>query len=246
MKITSKQNEIIKLVASLKDKKNREAQNLAVLEGIKIIKQALKNGVNFKYIFYVSNDSVFNQIKCEKFEVTQDIIAHISSTVTPQSVVAVICTQSLEFALPTSNFILLDNIQNPDNAGAIFRSAVAFNYNQIYLYNCTDEYNTKTIRASMGNQFAARIYKVGIEQLKLLQKFNLIIADMNGTDIKSAKISEKIFGLVIGNEGNGISTEIQALASKIVSIKMHNNVESLNASVSAGILMYELQNSQQK
>ena len=138
---------------------------------------------------------------------------------------------------------MLDNIQNPDNMGAIIRTAVATNFNKIYLINCVDIYNEKVIRASMGTLFKVEFIDTNYQQIANLAKSNKIYyADMGGESVFNIKQFEKNLGLVIGNEGNGISKEIKDITNNKLSIPMSNGVESLNASVSAGILMYHISN----
>ena len=140
------------------------------------------------------------------------------------------------------NILLLDNLQDPGNLGCIIRSACAFNFKTIILSNtCVDLYNPKVIRATEGMLFHVNIIRGNLlDIIKNLSKdYLLVTTDVcNGKDIKTLKY--KNIAIVIGNEGSGVSEEVSSLCQEKVNIKMTNVCESLNASVSASILMYEV------
>lgn len=141
----------------------------------------------------------------------------------------------------SQNVLVLDKIQNPDNLGAIIRSAVATNFVTIYAIESVDLYNEKTLRSSMGNVFKVNFIKTDYQHINsLLKGYQVCIADMQGENIFKLNSLQKNVALVIGNEGNGVSEQMRKLCNKKISIPMQNNVESLNASVSAGIIMYQI------
>ena len=140
---------------------------------------------------------------------------------------------------PQGKSLLLDGVSDPGNLGTIIRTANAAGYADIYLRNCADPFSPKCVRASMSGVFFVRLH-IGAEAvLAALRGMPLICADMRGEDV-FAFDPPPVFCLVIGNEGNGVSAEVRALCGYTVKIPMRPTCESLNAGVSAGILMYEL------
>ena len=124
--------------------------------------------------------------------------------------------------------------------GAVIRTAAAAGYREIYLAGCADPYSPKSVRASMSGVFYTRLMGGSREEiLRVLGGVPLIAADMDGEDVFPF-VPPQTFCLCIGNEGNGLSDEVRGRAAFTVAIPMEGKVESLNAAVSAGILMYEL------
>ena len=166
----------------------------------------------------------------------------ISTQVTGAKIIAV-CHQIDKSDL-SDKIIVLDRLQDPGNLGTIIRSAVAFNFNTIVLSNDTvDIYNPKVVRSSEGMIFNINIIRSDIKEfLKNLDKSYLKVTTNveNGENIRNMKIDK--CALVIGNEGAGVSKEVASLCDKTVKINMNSNCESLNASVCASILMYEVEN----
>ena len=142
--------------------------------------------------------------------------------------------------------LILDHIQDPGNLGTIIRSAVAFNIDTIVLSKDTvDLYNPKVVRSNQGMMFHINIIsRDPIKFINDLKKKDYKIIGTkvtNGKDVKDARIYSH-FALVIGNEGQGISNDIDNLCDEYLYIKMNENCESLNAGVAASILLYEINN----
>lgn len=235
MEITSSNNDKIKYLVKLKEKKYRDKENLFLIEDMHLIKEALKNNLVNEII---TTDN--NEYDVKTYRVTDKIMKLLSSQVTSAKVIAV--CKTIEERPIGDKLIILDNLQDPGNLGTIIRSAVAFNFTDIILSDTSvDLYNPKVIRASEGMIFNINVIRTNINDfLQNLDKSYLKVSTnvRSGTDIRSIK-SKKI-ALVIGNEGNGVSKEINDLCDEFVYIKMNNNCESLNAGVSASILMYEI------
>ncbi len=241
--ITSKQNSLIKAIRSLSDKKFRDALGLYVVENVKAVKEVLDLKLRVKAI--VGTEKGFNAIDnlSDNFElVSEDIFKYISSEVTPQGVLAVIEKPENCLQPPKNSCLLLDGVADPSNVGAILRTAVASGYSEIYMTNdSADAYSPKAVRSSMSGVFRAKIMRGELSELLGVINLPIVVADMGGENVFNAKIEGK-FCLVIGNEGRGVSQALKNKADKTVSIPMLNGMESLNASVSAGILMYNLNN----
>ena len=138
--------------------------------------------------------------------------------------------------------MLLDGVADPANVGAIIRTAVAAGYEELYLVDCADAFSPKSVRASMSGVFFAKLMQGTREELlAALEGVSLIAADMNGENVFTFRAPEK-YCLCIGSEANGLSDRLRAAASYTVKIPMDARTESLNAAVSAGILMYLLAN----
>ncbi len=237
MVITSKYNPLIKEIAKLSDKKYRKICGKYVVEGIKPVRECISAGCTILNIICVEGlESEFENAVI----VSRAVFESVSSEVTPQGVLAVVELPSNKLKVPQDSCILLDRLQDPGNLGTVIRTANAAGYSEIYLINCTDPYSPKAVRASMSGIFFVKVYQGTNEEiLGVLKGIPLICADMDGEDIFSFNSPEK-FCLCIGNEGNGMSQEIMKRARFKVSIPMRETCESLNAAVSAGIVMYHL------
>ena len=230
MKIESLQNKQIIEFNKLKQKKYRDDTGLFLIEGDHLLEEAKKAGKIYKTI---GLDDSYD------YEVTQDILNKLSSQVSKTDQIAVV--KKLDEREIQGNVVILDNIQDPGNLGTIIRSAVAFDIDSVVLsQTCVDLYNDKVIRSSEGNIFHVNILRKNIiDILKELKEkgYTIYSTTVNG----SGKFNnDKKIALVIGNEGMGISSDVLKLCDKNITIPMNKNCESLNASVSASILMYEM------
>ena len=239
--ISSKSNEKIANAKKLFDKKHRDKTGLFLVETIKTIKEAISAGLTPKTIFVTEKKSanIPSQFDKQKVIVSDEVLKHISSVVSPDGIVAIFEKPKQEKKYIGGNFLILDSLQNPDNLGAILRTAAATNFKQIYLINSVDQYNSKTIRASMGNQFKLNIIEIDYNDIKtMFLNAQIYTMDMNGKNLFDIQKFDKNVGFVIGNEGNGISEQMKNIVTNTLKIPMENNVESLNASISASVAMY--------
>ena len=240
--ITSKQNSLIKEIRSLSDKKNRDALGVYVVEGVKPVQEAINLGLSIREVVVAEKmASMVENCPYNVVVVSDDVFKYISEEITPQGALAVVYRPLGDLKAPIGSALLLDGVADPTNVGAIIRTAVASGYTDIYMTEqCADAYSQKAVRCSMSGVFRANVMRASID--KILQVINLpiCVADMNGTNVFELKNDSDVC-LVIGNEGHGVSKQVREKASITVSIPMQNDMESLNASVSAGILMYALQ-----
>ena len=241
MVYSSKQNPLIKEIASLKDKKHRNALGLYIAEGVKMVNEAIENGIEIKYV--VTTETALPLIKptsVETLVVTDSILEYLSEEMTPQGALAVIKIPNQEVKKPNGNAIILDGVSNPGNVGTIIRTANAFGYKDIYLINCADAYSGKTVRSSMSGIYFVNLYKTTYSEIKsVLNGYKIIVADMSGESLDEFKVDGN-FAIVVGNEGNGISKEMFEMADKVVKIPMDEHAESLNVAVASSIMMYKL------
>lgn len=229
----------IKFVRSLELKKNRKREHLFVAEGPKVVGDLLKAGFRPHSIFSTSP-------RQDGQLVTEEELQRISFLQHPQEVLAVFEIPDSEHRPinPNGLSLALDGIQDPGNLGTLMRSAKAFDFNTIFLADGTcDIYNDKVIRSSQGSIFKLNFIQGDkIEFIKSLEKtykvYNTNVR--NGKDIRNVEIKGKV-AIILGNEGYGVSDEINALALDSLFINM-SNMESLNVGVAGSILMYEVAN----
>lgn len=243
MLITSRNNEIIKNIIKLQDKKYRNLNKMFIVEGAKIIKEAYLAGYKIDTILQLhSSNFKIDDSSIKYYEINDMVLNAITTTKSPQDCVAVVKMKE-----ETYNFnikgrsVVLDNVQDPNNVGAIIRSALGADFNNVILLNCADIYDTKTIRSSMGSIFHINILHLTQEEfvLSLNNNADIICCSMEGHNLFQSDIKEDCF-VVIGNEGKGVSSNIRKVCNKIISIPMNSKLESLNASVSAAIVMYTI------
>ncbi len=242
MILTSKNNPLIKETASLKDKKGRKEFGLFLVEGRKMVLECQKSPIEIERVF-VSEDYA-GELPFEEtliVRVSKDVFRFLSDEKTPQGI---LCRARIPNDLiipPQGKCIFLDGVADPGNVGTILRTANAAGYTQVYLSaDCADPYAPKGVRASMSGLFFTRLCRGAREDiLSVLKGTPVIVADMNGENVFEFQ-SPASFTLVIGNEANGISKETHEAATHTVKIPMRETQESLNAAISAGIIMYVL------
>lgn len=238
MLITSVNNDKVKELVKLKDKKYRDNSNSFFVEGQDLCDEAYNSGLLREVYILDGSDNIYDGIPYSY--VSTDVMKKISDMPSITNYFGV-CTKKVENK-PGNRIIILDNIQDPGNLGTIIRSATAFNFDTIVLSSDTvDLYNPKVVRSTKGMLFNINIIVRDLDTyLKELDEYTIYGTDVtNGIDISSEKIPEKL-AIVIGNEGKGISDNVRKYCNKFLYINMSNKCESLNAGVSASILMYEV------
>lgn len=252
--ISSKENEIIKNVKKLKEKKYRDLENKFIVEGIKLVEEAINEEADIKLIVICEeclNDGIISQelrYKIATYEciyVTEKIFDLLSDVKSPQGILAVIGKKNANHHIDYTQDIIiaLDGIQDPGNLGTILRTVDSANLNQIIISkNSADCYNPKVVRSTMGAIYRVNMIEVeNLEEvLKQMQKndFEVVVTALDTKNsIYDIEYKNKV--IVIGNEANGVSKEVQKLADKKVTIPMLGKTESLNASVAASIMIYE-------
>ena len=252
--ITSKDNEIVKHIKKLADKKYRDQNNCYIVEGIKLVEEAIQEDALIQKIVICEESTKTSQIsknlmyeiaKYDCVYVTEKIFKTISQVMTPQGIMAVI-KKNKERPIVKYNediIVALDDIQDPGNLGTILRTVDSVGLKQLIVSKGTvDVYNSKVVRSSMGAIF--RIEVIEVENLKetieMIRRndYNLLVTSLQ-TEESIYDINYKKKVIVIGNEANGVSKEIQDMADQKVKIPMLGKTESLNASVATGIILYE-------
>lgn len=244
MVIVSKNNPFVKEISSLKDKKGRKERGTFLVEGEKMVRECVESGLFVKNIFLREEKADLKEWASEHAAgVTvfgADAFGAISDAKTPQGIAAEVTIPLHSPEPPETRCLLLDGVSDPANVGAIVRTAVAAGYRELYLADCADPYSPKSVRSSMSGVFFAKLMQGSVgEILEALRNVPIVAADMGGEDVFSFVPPGK-FCIAIGNEGNGLSETVRSRAEFTVGIPMERPTESLNAAVSAGIMMYAL------
>ena len=234
--IESLNNEKIKYYTKLNDKKYRKSEKLFIAAGEHLVTEALKKNIVKEILLLNGEENFYGDVTY----VTSDILKKVSDLTNYPKVLA-ICYIKDDLKIE-GNVVALDNIKDPGNLGTIIRSAVAFNYDTILLSEeCVDVYNSKVVRATEGMLFNVNI--VTCDLFSTLLKLKESGYKIYGTDVvngESPAYESNKHVLIIGSEARGMSNSIREICDKNLYIKMNDKCESLNAGVSASILMYEL------
>ncbi|MCR5786272.1 MAG: RNA methyltransferase [Acholeplasmatales bacterium] len=232
--ITSVKNQTVKDIIELKTSRGRRTQKMFMVEGPHLVREARDAGVLLKA--YTTDDSLDGE------EVSFEVMKKICDTATPTTQIG-LCSLLNKTEI-TDRVLILDGLQDPGNVGTLLRSAASFGFNTIFFSdNTCDFYNDKVIRSSQGSIFKLNLIKGDkLEFIKKLSSTHTIYNTnvRNGVDVRSANLSGKV-ALILGNEGNGVSDEINELNLPSLFIQM-DNMESLNVGVAGSILMYEISN----
>lgn len=237
MLIQSRSNPRVKALAALKEKKFRRERGEYLVEGVKMVTECMAAGCD---VTCVACTEEYAEMFPDALILSRQVFEYVSDERTPQGVIASVKLPQTAPVAPTGRCILLDGLQDPGNVGTIIRTANAAGYGDIYAVNCADPFSPKCVRSSMSGVFFARIMTgTADEVLSVLDGVPLICADMDGENVYDFAPPEK-FCLCIGSEGSGLSNIVRGAARSTVKIPMRPTCESLNAAVSAAILMYLL------
>ncbi len=213
-----------------------------MVEGRKMVAECQRSSVEIERVFV--SEAYEGEVDFPEellVRVSADVFRYLADEKTPQGILCRARIPQGKGTSPNGKCLLLDGVADPANVGAILRSANAAGYTKVYMTeDCADPYAPKSVRSSMSGVFFTEIYRGKREELiALLKGSPIIVADMDGENAFTFSAPER-FTLVIGNEGNGVSREVADVATHTVKIPMRETQESLNAAVSAGILMYLL------
>ena len=242
--ITSINNQLIKDINQLRQKKIRTIKKQFIVEGIHLTEEAYKNNL-LKIVLAIDDEYLkkFLNIRCIK--VTEQIIEKLSTTTSPQPVIGVV--DMIDNRLQKSNkYLVLDGINDPGNLGTIIRTSLALGINNLILsHNTVDVYNEKVLRATQGAIFKANIYYCELSDIyPTLKEQNIKIITTSLKAKKELKDLAKFdsFALVVGDEANGVSKLSLDNADELVIIPIKNDIESLNVAVATSIILYSLLN----
>ncbi len=253
-RILSKDNNLIKHIKKLKEKKYRDEYGEYIIEGIKLISEAINENADIMQIIIcdgcgetgtIESHLKYEMAKYECIYVPQNIFKIISDVENPQGILAVVKKGNSEEEINYTDDIIvaLDDVQDPGNLGTILRTVDSVGLKQILVSKGTaDSYNPKVVRSTMGAIFRVKVIECENlkETLKEIQKngYKVMVTSLEAKhSIYKTDYNKKV--LVVGNEANGVSKEIQKLANEKVIIPMLGKTESLNVAVATGVVLYE-------
>lgn len=265
--VTSRQNALVKLTASLTERKFRDREGLFRFDGKKLLLEALDAALPFfAVLLRESNareivDLTGNRevsADCRTVILPDELFDRISEEKAPEGVICVAKRltemhktvaagrrEDLEGALCGGHTLMLESVRDPGNLGTVIRSASAFGVERVVLSaDCADLYHPRTIRAAMGTLFHTNVVVAEdfIEAIRVQTKHGNVYAA--ALDEGAARLGEVCFGpndaVIVGNEGHGLSAQALAAATQRIYIPMASGVESLNAGVAASVLLWEL------
>ena len=232
----------IKTIQSLDKKKYRQKYNLFLVEGNKIIKELPNSDYEIENLYSTDPENLI--FKTQEIEIISPAdLKKISFLQHPKDSVAVCKIPENKFLENIPIQLILDGIQDPGNLGTIIRLADRFGIEQIICSNDTvDVYNPKVIQATMGSFLRVNVFYTDMEEYLRTYEHPIYGTDMDGENIYETVFPER-FSLVFGNEGNGIRPSTEDLVSKMITIPRFGksqSTESLNVSMSAGIILGEI------
>lgn len=248
--IESKQNKIVKYIKSLSNKKNRDDENVFVVEGERFV-SLINEDVEVKYIivsqsYLQSNDNICNQN--DLVIVTDEVFEYIAETVKPQGIMAVCRKQKYnlnDILKQDGTIIVCENMQDPNNAGTVIRTADSTGcICVVFTNNSVDIYNSKVVRGTAGSIFNIPVVYGydSLEIIKLLKENGFVSygTHLNTNNYYDDVTYENKTAIFIGNEGNGLLDSTAMSVDKLVKIPMLGKSESLNASVASSVILYEI------
>ena len=255
MTITSKDNETIKYIKKLKEKKYRDQYNEFIVEGIKMIEEAIQENAQIKSIIIcddcktqgnLSSELMYEIAKMNCIYVSEKVFSSITDVTNPQGIMAIIQKPENDEKTIDYNsqiYLILDNIQDPGNMGTILRTADSLNIKQIIVSKgSADIYNPKVVRSTMGAIFRVKSIETEnlVKTIKELKKHKITVY---ATDLKTDKsiydVNYNKSAIIIGNEANGVSDDILKEANERIKIPMIGKTESLNAAVATSVILYQ-------
>ncbi|MBR6472458.1 MAG: RNA methyltransferase [Firmicutes bacterium] len=253
--ISSKDNKVFRHALNLKKKKYRDQYGEYLIEGPNLINEALKEGAVIEAVFVRPDFDEMrpdgevlerDELRAKVFLLAGDLFKALSDTETPQGLIAVV--RKPEYPRPElkegDNVIILDRLQDPGNIGTVLRTADAAGFAlAVFIKGTADPFSPKVVRSAAGSLLRVPVYfaenaEEAAELMRSMGKKLVTTAMDAELSVYDCDISRDC-AIVIGNEGNGVDPELIRRADLRIKIPMQGGTESLNASVAAGILMYE-------
>ena len=251
--ISSLQNPTIKYVRNLQVKsKVRRAEKAFIIEGVRLLEEAQDSDWETRLVLYSEELSERGMQLVEAFQsqgtkieaVTTQVMRAVSDTETPQGILAVMGMRSLPYPDVLDFVLILDQLRDPGNLGTILRSAAAVNVQAVFLTPGTaDQFSPKVMRGAMGAHFRIPVHTADWEEIRsLFEKSGLhtYLAAANRGQVYYQVDYQVPLALIIGGEASGAGETAFQTAESLIHIPMPGGGESLNASVAAGILLFEV------
>ncbi len=238
--ISSKSNKYIKDLAKLNNKREIIEQGLFLVEGRNLVIEALQQEIVVDLL--ITDKEMYSIYNVEKTLVSDEVISKLSSNKSNKGAIAVCRYEPMSVNLNMVNkIVVLENINNPGNLGAIIRSALAFKFDAVItLGDSVFVYNDKVIRSAQGALFKIPVLQLkDFESLKGFKAYKLLLSE-DAKDLDEMVITEDKFAVVFGNEANGITDKLKnEWPGEDVIIGINPQVESLNLAIAAGITLHK-------
>ncbi len=233
----------LKYFHHLTNKKGREKEGLFMIEGKKLVQEAIQEKLSIHSII------VHEKLDFQNLNIPENVNIYIAKEAdfqkltyfdNPEGILGVIPTIKYKFPINIQNqkFFILDHIQDPGNLGTIFRVCDAFNINGLILNQCVEVFNPKVIRASMGAVFRIPFYSSNLHEIISLHSHKILKTELSGIPINQINLCEYQF-IVLGNEANGILSTWNEEIPISICIPQSGKAESLNVGIASGILAWE-------
>ncbi len=246
MEITSVNNEIVKETVKLQQKKFRDESGLFLLEGFKAIEEGFNLGLKFEYVFIdISKIDKYKFLGDKIISTVEPVLKKISTTTSAPEAVGVAHQRKFDKELlkTAQKVVLLEGIKDVGNLGTILRTSTAFDIDAVILYgDCADIYNPKCVRASVGNLCKTPVFEFShiAELEKYFGKFERIATLPRSKNLLNDFKCKTPVLIMFGSEADGLSPELCDYSTNSVKIEMSDKAESLNLSVSCGVILYWL------
>jgi TrmH family RNA methyltransferase len=244
--ITSTQNEKVKLVHALqREAKTRRKTGRIVLEGVRLVNDALQSGQQPDFILYTPYQHIhslsLDMLQERAVLVSDEVMRYVGDTQQPQGVIGVFPMPRAELPPDPQRILILDSIRDPGNMGTILRTAAAAGVQAVLLSpTCVDPYNPKVLRGGMGAHFRISVLETNWDTIrKYCYNTQIILADSQGEQQYDRVDWSKPWSLIVGGEADGAGEDALALAHRHIYIPMAGETESLNAAVAASIILFE-------
>ena len=254
--ITSRDNPTVKLFRGLcSDRRERRKTGLFAAEGLRLCRDILHSGTAIVTLLSTSQAqerwpedlAALQDAADTSLTISPELAGHISDTRTPQGVFCICRIPSEPVFEPScqGRYLLLDGLQDPGNLGTIIRGAEAFGITAVILAGCPDLYAPKVLRSTMGSAFRQPVFRTEVlpALIARLRTAGIPVwaAALDRDAITPRELPEEGgMALVVGNEGNGVSPQVQKACTGKVYIPMSPHIESLNAAAAATVLMWEM------
>lgn len=250
--ITSIQNPRIQQIRGLiRDSKERKTNQLCVVEGIRLVEEAVRVGIAPSYLLYINDLNergkqviqICQDKQIEALEIAPELLQRISDTEQPQGILGVFPIQSLPEPEVLNMVVILDAIRDPGNMGTILRTAAAAGIQAIWMApGCTDPFSPKVLRSGMGAHFHIPVLIKNWDEISSsadCSGLHLYLADSGGGMPYWQTDLSKPVGLIICNEAEGATPQARTVVKDLIHIPMPGKFESLNASTAAAVIIFE-------
>jgi TrmH family RNA methyltransferase len=248
--INSTQNKRVKYAKTLQTKARfRRSELKIVLEGNRLINDALDRGANPDYALYAPDSADYDLVaklqnrRCELIAVSDDILKHVSDTQQSQGIACIFYIPKPPLPKTPQRVLIMDGIREPGNMGTILRTAGAAGVDLVILSpDCVDPYNPKALRAGMGAHYRVPIVEADWNEIQYFCEDMTIYATRANADTNYAQVDwTQAWAFIVGNEAHGISKQARKIAQADIAIPMASNTESLNAAIATAVILFEAQ-----